>query len=497
VGVDFGATHTIVSLAEDGNHPVLRLPFSYRGEVLAAEYTPSAVAWHKGRLYFGPAAEACFLDRYHQGAVLFASLKRLLLDWYEGRTVAVEDVEMDVADLVTAFLTEVRRAIFRALDVKAAPVEAVIAVPANASSSQRFVTLDCFKRAGFRVLRILDEPCASGIQFTRERYKRWDRVEADVIVYDLGGGTFDATYLSIRQDHYDPKVSRGISRLGGDDFDEALLTLVEDARREKFVGRDLVRMRQAARSVKESITPHTRKLHLETPEGLTSVPVNDFYEAVRPLIGQTIDLVESLLAETQGGGAPDRIVVVGGGALLPLAPRMLRERFGRRKVHHGLYPFASVAIGAAIKAGDPEVEVVDRLNNHFGVLRVGDQGEYLDVIFEKGRPLPAPGQVDAVARPAYDPRFNIGRFQYLECDEVDDRRQPGGQTVFWNQVLFPYDARLDSTLGQAPEDIAPTDDLQDERIVEEYALDEHGIITARISRTIQDQFSGCYNLYRR
>ena len=503
VGVDFGTTHTVVSLVDYGNYPVLTLPFDYRGEELAGEYIPSCIALFEGEMFFGPAAVRCFIEEYDQGASMISSLKRYLNEWHEGQTVELGETEFLVTDLLTKFLAEIRRAILLALDMEEAVVEAVIAVPANASSSQRYVTLNCFREAGFRVLRILDEPSASGIQFVRERYKRWDRVEADVIIYDLGGGTFDTTLLSIRRGTYDPVLSRGISRLGGDDFDEILLELVEQEAGRNFGRRERLEMNQKVRAVKESIGPYTQKLHVDTDQGVVSVPVKVFQDAVLPLMERTTDLVERVLTETVGRGTPpDRIVLVGGGSLLSLVPRMLRARFGRAKIHQGLYPFASVAIGAAIQAASPDIEVHERLNNHFGVIRVReDGGEYVDVIFEKGLRLPEPGGLTTISRPVYDPRYNIGRFQYLECDDVDQDGQAGGEPVFWNEVLFPYDREINpdgsAPSGLIPEDIRLRDDLRHERIVEEYSLDEFGIVTSRISRTVQDNYTGCFNLFRR
>jgi len=350
----------------------------------------------------------------------------------------------------------------------------------------------------------MDEPCASGIQFVHERYKRWDRVETDVIIYDLGGGTFDTTFLTIRRGQYDPKISRGISRLGGDDFDQVLLELVENRIGRLIGGAEKINLLQRLAAVKESIGPYTQKLHVDVGDQVVTVPIKNYQEAVDPLLNLTIDLVESVLAEVgEVGEPPDRIVLVGGGSLLNLVPKKLRERFGRAKIHQGLYPFASVAIGAAIQAASPDLKVQDRLNNHFGVIRVRRDGsEYVDVIFEKGRKLPGRGDVARVVCPLYDPRHNIGRFLYLECNDLDPvTGQAAGDPVYWNEILFPYDRSINPE-GQATAElddstIHETEQLLNERILEEYFLDEYGIITTRISRTVQDRFANCYNLFRR
>lgn len=504
MGVDFGTTHTIVALADSGNVPVLSLPFDYEEEILTAEFVPSSIALLGGERFYGPAAVRCFLEHFDEGPWLVASIKRLLQNWFEGQIIEAAGLCLAVEDLVTEFLTAVHGSVLRALDLKEALIEAVIAVPANASSSQRYVTLNSFRRAGFEVIRILDEPIAAGIQFVRERYKNWDRVESDVVIYDLGGGTFDATMLSIRRDMYDPLVTRGISRLGGDDFDEALLCLCEEKIGRRFEGRERVEMLQVVREVKEGIGSYTQKLHVDTPAGTVSIPIREFHDAVRPLVDRTVELVERVTTEAKGPkGDVDRIVLVGGGGKLAAVPKLLRERFGRARIHQGLYPFAAVAIGAAIQAETPNLAVTDRLTHHFGVIRVREDGsEYVDVIFEKGRTLPRPGGMVSVSRPPYDPRYNIGRFQYLECDEIDSATGlPAGEAVYWNEVLFPYDRNINSD-GRplSSEDVGlieKTPMLMEERIVEEYFLDAFGILTSRISRTIQDRFSNSYNLFKK
>ena len=499
VGIDFGTTHTIVALADDGNYPILNLPYEYKDEILTTDRVQTCVALYDGQILFGPAAHACHLDHYEDGAILIKSIKRLLRDWHEGQQMKVGDYVIEVDELLTQFLSELRHAILRALDVDGEPeIEAVIAVPANAPSSQRYVTLRCFKNAGFIVTRILDEPCASAIQFVNERYKRWDRVKADVIIYDLGGGTFDTTYLAIRKGTYDPRLTRGISRLGGDDFDELLLQLVEEQSKTKFKGAERVRMLDVVREAKESIGPRSKNLHVETADDVVTIKLKDFEDRAQALVDETIKLVDDVSSQaTKGENEADRIVLVGGGSLLRLVSKGLEKRYGKAKLHRGLYPLASVAIGAAIQAASPELAVRDRLTNNFGVIRVCEDGsEYVDVIFAKGQVLPSNGQSIVVAQPPYDPRHNIGCFRYLECDAIEGQTGQPQSPVYWNEIRFPYDSRLSPT-KLAGKEVKRCEHLRHELILEEYALDEHGIVTSRISRTVQDQFSNCYNLFRR
>ncbi|MFH1137134.1 MAG: Hsp70 family protein [Pseudomonadota bacterium] len=504
LGIDLGTTHTMLVRADAPDYPVLSLPFEYRGKRLVVDRVPTAITLYQGKYYFGPAAEACFLDRFDEGALLRGSLKRLLHNWREGQTVEFDNASPLVDDLLTAFLQELRAAALRSLKIKNADIEAVIAVPANASSSQRFVTLDCFKRAGFDVLHILDEPSASGIQFIHERYKRWDRVETEAVIYDLGGGTFDACLLSIEKGRRRPVLSLGINRLGGDDFDEALLELGREKLGRELGGREKARLLRRAREVKESIGPYTQKLELDFGDQIVSLTVKEYYEALAPWLDRTADLVERLSLASRGtGDGPSRVVMVGGGSLLPLAAKKLRDRFGRARVHLGSRPFASVALGCAIQAGRPDIRTPDRLHNHFGVMRVReDRGEYIDIIFEKGTVLPPRGETVRVEKGPYPPWHDIGRFRYLEFNDWDDEtRNIRGDRVDWNEIIFPFDRDLTPDDGPSVDlevkPVVSTLKLETEKILEEYFLDSHGIITVRLSRTVQDDFSNCYNLFRK
>src|SRR5690606_32184668 len=129
-------------------------------------------------------------------------------------------------ELVTAFLRELRTAIVERSTIEVTqPLEAMVSVPANAASRQRWLTLEAFRRAGFTPIGMLNEPTAAAIELAHlhlgELGKRSPK--RYVVVYDLGGGTFDTSAVSLEGRRFELIAAEGIARLGGDDFDEIVL----------------------------------------------------------------------------------------------------------------------------------------------------------------------------------------------------------------------------------------------------------------------------------
>ena len=128
-------------------------------------------------------------------------------------------------ELLSAFRQQLRHASTLSLD-RGEPLEAMIGVPANANSNQRFLTAEAFRAAGFQVLGMLNEPSAASIEYGhRERAQRKGQPRRSLLVYDLGGGTFDASLVEMEDDTHTVVASAGLSDLGGDDFDEILADL--------------------------------------------------------------------------------------------------------------------------------------------------------------------------------------------------------------------------------------------------------------------------------
>jgi molecular chaperone DnaK (HSP70) len=264
VGIDFGTTHTVAAVVDRGNYPVV----SFDG----VDTWPSLVAGNAaGELRFGADAAAV---RHEPGWSVLRSFKRLLNDAGPQTEVTLAGRGHRLADLLTGFLARLRSDLCDRSNAGLAPgesVEAAISVPANASSAQRFLTLDAFVAAGFHVVALLNEPSAASLEYAH-RYRSTITARREyVLVYDLGGGTFDASLLKMTGPANDVVLSEGIQCLGGDDFDEAIVDLVlagsglgeVDADR-----RELLREECAAR--KEAVGPQTRRFLVDLTAGRRS-----------------------------------------------------------------------------------------------------------------------------------------------------------------------------------------------------------------------------------
>ncbi|PFG40730.1 chaperone protein HscA [Georgenia soli] len=495
LGVDLGTTRTIVALADRGNYPVVSF-LDEDGD--AHENFPSVVAAEDGELVHGFEA----LAAARRGAPLLRSFKRALADpdVGAGTLLTVGDLEVPLLDLLTGYLSAVRTALRTrsnlsdAVDAVAlddgVPLRAVVAVPAHAHGAQRFLTLEAFRRAGFEVLALVNEPSAAGFEYTHHRGGTISSRRTRVVVYDLGGGTFDASLVDVEGHRHAVLGSNGLNRLGGDDFDEVLARCVLEtaapgaaaARSLEDLGRlerdDLL---DRCREAKERIAPQSRRVVVEVGDTDVSVPVDTFYARATPLVEATVEAMRPLL-----GGLDDAagltdvagIYLVGGASGLPLVPRLLRERFGRR-VHRSPHPSASTAIGLAIAADDEAgFTLSDRLSRGFGVFRERSGGAAVsfDPILGADTALPEREGVVAVRR--YRAAHNLGWYRFVECAGIDDDGEPRGDVVPFADVLFPFDPALRD--GRDLRDV--TVERREGCLVEErYLVDANGMVEVQIT----------------
>lgn len=363
VGIDLGTTFSLAAYVENGRPVVVR-------DADGVALVPSCISFHAdGSVLVGTAArQRALSDPEH---TIF-SVKRLM-----GRTLADlkkelnliphQIVEREAADgrkvlhvciggreytpeeLSAMILREVRQ---RAGN----PTKAVITVPAYFDDSQRQATRDAGRIAGLDVLRIVNEPTAAALAYGLDKRKN-----GTVAVYDLGGGTFDCSILSLAEGVFKVLATNGDTFLGGDDFDRAIM---EVAARE--MGLDLnarnpellQHLRDAAERTKIALSSAERaEMQINIPGDLhPPIAYNrvftraEFEELIRPYIDRSIDRCRSALKDA--GLTPakiDEVVLVGGSTRIPFVRKRVTEFFGRTP-HTDLNPDEVVAMGAALQA---------------------------------------------------------------------------------------------------------------------------------------------------
>ena len=437
-----------------------------------------------------------------------------------GRVVRLGNVERSILDVVTGFLEALKQAIATRSNLrsklrgKSEALQVAIATPANAHAAQRFVTIDAFRRAGFEVMAMLNEPSAAGFEYTHRHRDTLSARRDHVVVYDLGGGTFDASLVRMSGSRHDVLATAGINLLGGDDLDAAMAELAMAA-----VGTTMgalstgarARLLEACREEKERLNPSSRKITLDLEHALTdeaprpsvSLAVADYYDACKPLIERTIEAMLPVMARMDGeaeGAEPAGmadiagIYVVGGASELPVVPRALRERFGRR-VHRSPYASSAIAIGLAI-AGDEHAgfALADRFSRTFGVFRESAGGDEItfDAIFTRETELPARAEAPVLSRRSYRAAHNVGHFRFFECSTLDQYGAPKGDLALFGDVHFPFDRTIDRDHARLDE-VPVTRAAFGPSVEEEYALDENGIVEVTI-RNVDDGYTRTYRV---
>jgi molecular chaperone DnaK (HSP70) len=489
LGIDYGTTRTVVAAVDRGNYPVI----SFQGEHGDhQEWYPSLLAYSRAgqERCYGFAARA----RQHEpGWSVVHSFKRELAARGPETPVSLGALSLSTLQVLTEFLSQLRTDLHERSNLRSVPheeLEVMISVPANANSNQRFVTIEAFRRAGFRVRGTLNEPSAAGVEYAH-RYLSGAGPTARrefVVIYDLGGGTFDASVIGMAERRHEVIASDGIARLGGDDFDELLLALACEQGGVGDLSADArLSLLEECREKKEGLHANTRKVVIDLGRALDGageviVSTADFYERCRPLVERTVAALERAVA---GAGLDWRSVAalytVGGSSDLPVVARLLRERYGRL-VRRSPYPHAATAIGLAIAADSTAgYELRERFTRHFGVWRESDAGRSvaLDVIFEKETPLPTNGGPPLTRTRRYRPAHNLGHFRFLECGRIDDKGEPTGDITPWQEIYFPFSLGLEGEAQLAHVPVTRTE--PGAQLIEEvYSCDAHGVIEVQV-----------------
>jgi len=488
LGIDYGTTRTVVCTIDKGNYPVVTFQ-NEEGD--HQDWYPSLIAARKGERFFGFDAAA---RQKEPGWETRRSLKRELGRLSPDSPVILGGQPIEALELLSEFLGSLRGDLAKRSNLRIrrnTPLEAMISVPANANSNQRFITIEAFRRAGFKVLGMINEPSAAGIEYAHNTMTSHALLRREhVVVYDLGGGTFDASVINVAEKRHEVLNSRGISHLGGDDFDRIMLDLAlrradsgdpDDTQRQVLI--------DECRERKEGLHPNTRRIAIDLGRALQGcgeviLDAQEFYGYCRPLIDQTLSVMEKAVLLAPLPAAWDSIAavyMVGGSSDLPLVARMLREQFGRR-VRKSSYPHAATAIGLAIMADTSAGYTLrDRFTRHFGVWRELEEGRCVsfDVLFERDVVLPDDPLAKVQRSRIYRPVHNVGHFRYLECSQIDEQGSPSGDLTPWDEIHFPFDPGLLSERKLSHVPVARN--MPGDALIEElYTCDAGGIIEVNI-----------------
>ncbi len=491
LGIDFGTTRTVVSAGDQGRYPVAAFETSDG----FADYLPGHVAQLREELFFGAEALARFGE---PGVRVVRSVKRAVTG------LAPEDLVggldgVRALPLVTRYLEWVKRTLIADsnLDIGAQePLEAMVAVPANASTRQRFLTLEAFRAAGFVTIGMVNEPTAAAIEFAHRNLGAVGRRSPKryVVVYDLGGGTFDSSAVSLVGRRFDLLNSEGIAKLGGEDLDALVLELALEVagRSDELTDIQRARALTICREAKETLTPSSRRLLVDLRELLgfeepCVIDTQELYTRAQPLVDRTVELTARVFSSlTARGIDPENprelgaIYLVGGASAFPPVARTLRQLYGR-KIQLAPQPHAATAVGLAI-AADPDAQLFVReaSTRHFGVWREADGGreKVFDSILSKDTAAPE-GALLKVVR-SYYPVHAVGHLRFVECSDLNAEGQPSGDLTPWGEILFPYDPSLRDSGERLLEAVGQRAEVGGQEIVETYEYGEDGLITVEI-----------------
>ena len=490
IGIDFGTTRVVVAAADRGNYPLVTFEAP---DGRAREWFPPVLAVSREKRVYGWEA---LEQQGKTGWTIVRSLKRWLKTAGLGSDFQLAGQPLNLSLLMTEMMAALRRELLERSTLGAHQydkLEAMLGVPANANSNQRFLTQEAARAAGFEVLGLLNEPSAAAVEYSyRNGGERKSRTKSGLLVYDLGGGTFDVSLVSLGEAEHSVIASDGIADLGGDDFDEilGLLVLAEAGRptqdEESLTPVEWYLLFDECREKKEALTPNSRKITIDLERVRknwkdVSVSVDAFYERCRPLVESSREVAERLLA-AHPEQTIDTLYVTGGGSELPAVARVLRETFGRR-VKRSAYMRSATAIGLALRAeGREERSLRDQFTKNFGVWREADHGRnaVFDVIFPRGAKLPARGEEPLRIVRGYHPVHNIGHFRYLECAQLDENHQPEGEICNWDEIRVAFDPNLRDAVDIAEQPVLRYAGAEDAWVEEEYTCGPSGDVKVKI-----------------
>jgi molecular chaperone DnaK len=387
IGIDLGTTNSCVSVMEGGEPVVIPNPEGSRT-------SPSVVAFSKtGERLVGQVAKRQAITNPDRTVI---SIKR---DMGTDRKVKIDDNQYTPQEISAMILQKLKADAEAFLGEKIS--QAVITVPAYFSDSQRQATKDAGKIAGLEVLRIINEPTAAALAYGLDKEH-----DQKILVFDLGGGTFDVSILEIGDGVFEVLATHGNNRLGGDDFDQRVMDYLADSfkkengidlRNDKMA---LQRLKEAAEKAKIELSGvTTTNINLPFITADASGPKHLDVTLTRAKFDEiTADLVEKTMEPTRqamkdaglGPDKIDKILLVGGSTRIPAVQEAVKKYLGKDPFK-GINPDECVAVGASIQAGVLTGEVKDLLLLDVTPLSLGIEtlGGVCTKLIERNTTIPA------------------------------------------------------------------------------------------------------------
>jgi molecular chaperone DnaK len=359
IGIDFGTTNSCVAVYEGGEPIVITNPEG-------ARTTPSVVAFSKsGERMVGQVAKRQAITNPER---TISSIKR---EMGTDHRVKIDDKDYTPQEISAMVLQKLKADAEAYLGTTV--TQAVITVPAYFSDAQRQATKDSGKIAGLEVMRIINEPTAAALAYGMDK----EKIEQKIMIFDLGGGTFDVSLLEIGDGVFEVLATAGNNRLGGDDFDKRVIDWIADQFKKDNGGIDLrldkmahQRLKEAAEKAKIELSGMaTASINLPFITADATGPKHFETTLTRAKFNElTADLVEATMIPTKrvlsdAGLSPsqiDRVLLVGGSTRIPAVQDAVKA-FTGKDPFKGINPDECVALGAAVQAGVLGGEVKDLL----------------------------------------------------------------------------------------------------------------------------------------